>query len=110
MTVERNSFLSRPDARGSGRLSADHIHSHKYIHTWASFREIPPVCLSQWNELRLMKEEKKVTVEKSTYHWRTRDKKRERQEVGKIVKGIEAVGGTEIALGHSSNIYQGSNI
>lgn len=80
MTVERNSFLSRPDARGSGRLSADHIHSHKYIHTWAPLREIPPVCLSQWNEFRLMKEEEKVTVEESTYHWRTREEKRERDK------------------------------
>lgn len=41
ITVEINSFLVNPDMRGSGRLSADLIHSHKYKHTGGLFfREI----------------------------------------------------------------------
>ncbi len=107
----KENVLLPPEAWGRGRLSADHIHSHKYIHTWASFREIPPVCLSRWNEMRLMKEEEKVTAEGlSLYHCRSQEEKRERQGVGKIVKGVCVWGGTEVSSGHPSNVHQGSNI
>lgn len=79
-----------------------------HIHTWASFREIPAVCLSWRNEFRLMKEEEKLTLEGlSLYYWRSRRKGEETRSGENSGRPGERE--TEIALRHSSNIYHGSN-
>lgn len=115
MTMERKGFLVHPDTRRSGklhhRLSVYHLCSHRYIHTWASFREIPPVCLLWRNEFRLMKVEENLTLQGlSLYHWGSQRRRREtRSRESGENSGRPGEGETKIALRHSLNIYHGSN-
>lgn len=59
-----------------------------------------------------MKEEEKVTLEGlSLYHYRSHRRKEEKRRHGSEGNGERPKEGeTKIAPGHSSNIYQGSNI
>lgn len=109
ITVEINSFLVNPDMRGSGRLSADRIHAHKYKHSGGLFFFLLGRSLCHSGMSLYWWKKKRVSIEGlSLYHYRSQEEKRKEDKERGSKRWGE--GETEIASGHFSNIYQGSNI
>lgn len=90
-------------------LQITYTHTSIYTLGRLSGRSLQSVCHSNMIDEKGRESHIREFVIISLWEWqkKRREKKRRDKECGKAWRGG---GGTEIALGHSSNIYQGSNV